>query len=201
VTAAEGTTGTASGDGRLWEAFGFRLGPEPDGRVGLCAACRRLGHCRLGITEERLDDDGHMHARLSCPVDQDAGPGGVAHGGWVAAALDEILGRTIVLHGHLAVTGTLTVRFVRPVPVERPLLGRAQVTGREGRRWLVAGELVLASTGAVLAIAEGTWVERDGTHYDRHREWLAEQDRVTEAVGADPAGADPTLSPGDPGVR
>jgi len=130
------------------------------------------------LTDERLDGDGGTVVRLACPVDQEAGPGGVAHGGWVASAMDEILGHTVVLYGHLAVTGTLTVRFVKPVPVDRPLVGRARVVDRRGQRWGLAGELYLASTGALLASAEGTWVERDGAHYDRHQDWMAEQDRL-----------------------
>jgi acyl-coenzyme A thioesterase PaaI-like protein len=115
------------------------------------------------------------HSVLTCPREHEGGPN-VAHGGWTAAILDEVLGHVPILHGQLAVTGTLTIRYVRPVPIERELEARAWVARREGRRWYVAGELVLASTGAVLASAEGIWVERDPAHYDRHERWLAEQD-------------------------
>lgn len=159
----------------MWTEFGYQLGTRPDGAVELCTGCRQLGHCRLGLTEERLDADGVNRARVTCPADQQAGPGGVAHGGWVMSALDEILGHTVALHGFLAVTGTMTVRFRRPVPVARELLGWAKVTGRDGQKWMVAGELQLASSGAVLATAEGVWVQRDGAHYDRYRDWLAAQ--------------------------
>lgn len=160
----------------LWHSWGYRLGQLPGGEVQLCAACRTLGRCRLGMTREWLDDEGSLHARLACPADHDAAPGGVAHGGWVASALDEILGHTPVLQGHLAVTATLTVHFIRPAPIERPMVGRAWVVRRDGLRWHLAGELRLEATNALIARAEGQWAERDGSHYDRFQDWLQTQD-------------------------
>ena len=60
------------------------------------------------------------------------GPPGAAHGGIVAAYLDEILAGAAVSHtGRLYVTGELTVRYVKGAPIERPLLGR----GRAVRDW------------------------------------------------------------------
>jgi catechol 2,3-dioxygenase len=46
---------------------------------------------------------------------------------WTAGVLDEVLGHVPILQGQLTVTGTLTVRFVKPVPIERPLEARAWV--------------------------------------------------------------------------
>jgi acyl-coenzyme A thioesterase PaaI-like protein len=172
-------------DGELWSAFRYRLEPLPDGHVQLCAACKLLGHCRLGLTDERLGEGGPgtIRIELTCPADHDAGPGGVAHGGWVASALDETLGHTVILAGHLAVTGTLTVHFLRPAPIERPMIATARVVRRDGLRWHLEGELTLAATGAVIARAEGVWVERTGSHYDRFQAWLATQDAQAAASG------------------
>lgn len=177
----DGAGAGALGGAGLWQSWGYRLESLPGGEVQLCAACRLLGRCRLGMTREWLDEDGSLHARLACPADHDAAPGGVAHGGWVASVLDEILGHTPVLQGHLAVTATLTVHFVRPAPIERAMVGRAWVVRRDGLRWHLAGELRLESTGALIARAEGEWAERDGSHYDRFQEWLRAQE------GPDPA--------------
>ena len=167
-----------NGTDELWHQFAYPFGPHPDGAVGLCAACRRLGHCRLGLLAEELDDSGGMRAPIRVPIDAEGGPG-VAHGGWTAAALDEVLGHTLVLHGHFAVTGTLTVRFVKPVPIDRDVMGTARIVGHEGHRWSISGELTLATTGALLASAEGVWVERGTDHFDRARSWAAEQDAMT----------------------
>jgi acyl-coenzyme A thioesterase PaaI-like protein len=152
---------------------------KADGVV-MCVACRRLGRCRLGLTGESLIEFGSTVTRLSCPTDHEGGPG-VAHGGWTAAALDEILGHLVILSGHMAVTGSLTVEFLKPVPIERALEARAWLDRREDGKWHNVGELRLISTGALLARATGIFVERNPTaHFERQKHWLAEQDRLTE---------------------
>jgi acyl dehydratase len=70
---------------------------------------------------------------------QNEGGPEVAHGGWTAGAFDELLGHVPLLHGQLAVTGQLTVTYVKPVPVGRPLHARAWLERRDGHRWYVAG--------------------------------------------------------------
>jgi acyl-coenzyme A thioesterase PaaI-like protein len=150
-----------------------------DGGVVMCVACRRLGRCRLGLTGETLVEFGSTVTRLSCLSDHEGGPG-VAHGGWTAAALDEILGHLVILSGHMAVTGSLTVEFLKPVPIERELEVRAWLERREDGRWHNVGELRLISTGALLARATGIFVERNPTaHFERQKRWLADQDRLT----------------------
>ena len=163
-----------------WAGGDFQQPPRTDGGVALCGACRRTGVCRLGLTTERLDDDGVARFGISCPSEHEGGPG-VAHGGWTAGVLDEVLGHVPLLHHRMSVTGTLTVRFEKPVPIERPLEARAWVARREPRKWSIAGELVLASSEAVLARADGIFVLRDqATHFGDFKRWLAEQEVTSE---------------------
>ncbi len=143
--------------------------------IRLCGACSRTGVCRLGLTEEQLVEPGVSLTRLVCGAEHEGGPG-VAHGGWTAAAMDEVLGHLNLLSGRMAVTGELSVQFLRPVPVERPLELRAWCEGAENGRRRHRGELRLASTGALLATAHGVFVERDQSHFERYRRWIAEQD-------------------------
>jgi acyl-coenzyme A thioesterase PaaI-like protein len=158
-----------------WVGGDFQQPPRTDGGVALCGACRRTGTCRLGLTTERLDDDGVAHFEITCPPEHEGGPG-VAHGGWTAAMLDEALGHVVLLNDRMSVTGTLTIRFEKPVPIGRPLEARAWAERREARKWHLAGELVLASSGASLARAKGVFVLRDGaTHFGEFERWLAEQ--------------------------
>ena len=84
------------------------------------------------------------------------------------------------MHRRMAVTGELTVRFIRPVPICRPLRATARRVKQEGDRWFVTAELVLESTGAVLATAEAVMVERDRTHFARFQQWLEKQDASVE---------------------
>lgn len=87
------------------------------------------------------------------------GPPGATHGGIVAAYLDEVLAGAVVRGtGRLAVTGELTVRYVRPVPLETPLLGRAHLVADRGRYADVEGRIEDLATGDVLATARGRFV-------------------------------------------
>lgn len=85
-----------------------------------------------------------------------AGPPGAAHGGIVAAYLDEILAAAIVRStGRVSVTGELTVRYVAPAPVETPLVGRGRLVADHGRYADAEGELEELGTGRLLARARG----------------------------------------------
>jgi acyl-coenzyme A thioesterase PaaI-like protein len=180
-------------DGKPWVGGDFQRGPTADGSIALCGACRRIGRCRLGLRRETLGSDLVVTTELVCDESNEGGPG-VAHGGWTAGALDELVGHVPLLSGQLAVTGELTVRFVKPVPIGRPLLARAWRQDKQGSRWFVRAVLVLASTGAELATGDGVLVERDATHFARHRAWLAAQD----AVSARDVTASPAVPPGHP---
>jgi uncharacterized protein (TIGR00369 family) len=84
------------------------------------------------------------------------GPRGVAHGGVVATYLDEVLaGAAVRATGRIAVTGELTVRYVKPVPLETPLVGRGRVTARYDRYVDVEGAIEDLTTALVLATARG----------------------------------------------
>ena len=159
----------------------FQGPPRTAGGVTLCGACRRAGACRLGLTKERVDDEGVTHFELACPPDGEGAPR-VAHGGWTSGVLDEVLGHVPGHYSQLAVTATLTVNFLQPVPIEHPLRARAWVDRVEGKKWFISGELTLASSGAVLANATGLWVAREfGEHFKGFREWLAQQERGDES--------------------
>ena len=77
------------------------------------------------------------------------------------------------------------------MPVGRPLHARAWTVRREGHRWYVAGELALASTGAVLARGEAVMVVRDIGHFARHQEWLAGQDQAGQPKQRQPKQGQP----------
>lgn len=176
-----------------WTGTDFQFPPPGEPGIALCGACARQGACRLGLGREELLPDGSVETELVCGPENEGGPG-VAHGGWIAGVFDEVTGHVPLLHGQLAVTGQLSVRYVKPVPIGRALQARAWTERKEGRRWYVAGELTLASTGAVLATGEAVMVLRDLGHFARHQKWLAEQDAqagtVQDASGQDASGQD-----------
>jgi acyl-coenzyme A thioesterase PaaI-like protein len=87
------------------------------------------------------------------------GAPGRAHGGVVAALFDEVMGFVLSITCIPAFTGRLTVTYRAPVPLGVPLEFRARLTGREGRKLLIAGEARQGVT--VLAEAEALFVAVD----------------------------------------
>lgn len=168
-----------------WAGADYARGPG-EGGIALCRACERRGDCRLGLGEEIRGEDGVVATKIVCSAEHEGGPG-VAHGGWTAAMFDEVTGHVALLAGQLAVTGSMKVTYLRPVPIERPLEARAWVTRKEERRWHVEGQLTLSSTGALLGRAEAIMVLRDQGHFERHRQWLAEQDAQAATTADRPA--------------
>jgi acyl-coenzyme A thioesterase PaaI-like protein len=87
------------------------------------------------------------------------GPPGCVHGGWVAAAFDEVLGFVQSLTGSPGFTGTLTVRYRNPTPLHTELRFEARVTGTERRKIFASGELYAGDL--LTAEAEGIFISAD----------------------------------------
>jgi acyl-coenzyme A thioesterase PaaI-like protein len=88
------------------------------------------------------------------------GPPGMAHGGIIAAYLDEICGAAVLATtGRMTITGELTVRFVRPVPIESPILGRGGFVKGHGKYVDVEARLEDPETGEILATARGRFFD------------------------------------------
>jgi acyl-coenzyme A thioesterase PaaI-like protein len=118
---------------------------------GGCFGCSKLNPHGLGLRFWRVGDS--IQSRYVIP-DRFHGAPGVAHGGIVAAILDEVSCAAIAfLRDSYVVTGELTVRYVRPCHVEQELTVSARIAG-EHRRYLIVeaevrrdGELLARSTG------------------------------------------------------
>jgi len=84
------------------------------------------------------------------------GPPGCVHGGYVAAAFDEVLGSTQSLSGSPGMTARLTVNYRKPTPLGVPLTFEGRLEAVDGRKIYTRGELY---AGDVLcAEAEGLFV-------------------------------------------
>jgi acyl-coenzyme A thioesterase PaaI-like protein len=97
------------------------------------------------------------HFRLAARF---VGPPAHAHGGIIATILDEAMGKVNRLHNLVALTSTMDVTYVKPVPLFKPLM----VEGWEER---VLGRLhyriaeIRNLEGEVLAGSKGKFVEID----------------------------------------
>ncbi len=96
------------------------------------------------------------------------GAPGLAHGGLLAAAVDETLGALNWLLMRAAVTARLETDFVRPVPVGSVLELSARVTGQEGRKVFTAALGRLGPDGPVAVRASALFVQVEAGHFQRH---------------------------------
>ena len=100
------------------------------------------------------------------------GPPGCVHGGFVAAAHDEILGMANSTNGVPGMTGTLTVVYRKPTPLRVDLRLEATLVRVDGRKQYCSSKLW---AGDVLCNeAEGIFVT---IGLDRFKQLLAERER------------------------
>ncbi|WAP60061.1 PaaI family thioesterase [Streptomyces sp. S465] len=164
----------------------FAIEPSASGRL-LCGGCAPDDACRLGV-EVAGARDGVLWFDVTCARSWCGGPE-VAHGGWIAAVFDDVLSMAALRTEPRLVTRSLTVEYLRPVPVERPLTVLARVDAHHGRRWEVSARMTLATadpalaaTGQALATARAELRTRRPDHFARHQDWLAHQPTPQQPV-------------------
>lgn len=101
--------------------------------------------------------DGERIFTTWTPDDRHAGFPGFAHGGLVAAVLDDAMGRWAALHRRFLVTARLEVRYRDGAPLGVPLRIEGWAT-RYQRRALHAEGRVLLPDGSTVAEATGTYL-------------------------------------------
>lgn len=115
------------------------------------------------------------------------GPPGCVHGGFVAAAFDEVLGAAQTLSGAPGMTGTLTIVYRRPTPLHAPLVFEGRFDRRERRKVFTSG--VVRSGDTVTAEATAIFVTIDAPRFRALNE--ERQRRLDEAGGAEGPAAIP----------
>ncbi|GAA3164516.1 PaaI family thioesterase [Planomonospora alba] len=85
------------------------------------------------------------------------GPPATVHGGVSAMILDQLLGQAVAAAGFPGMTGTLSLRYRRPVPYGEPLVATAEHTRSQGRKSWAEGRIALPD-GTVLVEAEGLFI-------------------------------------------
>ena len=103
------------------------------------------------------------------------GPPGCLHGGFVAAAFDEVLGFAQSLTRNPGMTGTLTVRYKAPTPLMRELRFEAWIDHVEGRK--IFAKATLHAGTLLTAEAEGIFISIDAKRFAELLEPREEPDR------------------------
>lgn len=121
----------------------------------LCFVCGLRSPVGLRLV---FHDDGQSEVRTeyTIPAAYQGYPG-IAHGGIVAAILDETMGRVGLIGNpdRFTVTVRMELKYRQPVPVETPLLVVGKATKLRGRLVHASGEVRLPD-GSVAAEADAT---------------------------------------------
>jgi hypothetical protein len=110
----------------------------------------------MGARYHRAGEESHCHVTLGPAFE---GPPERAHGGVVAAIVDESMATLLRVLGTVAYTGRLTVELVRAAPLGVELLFRSWLDRRDGRRLHIQCEG--SAEGVVFVRSEGVFIEQD----------------------------------------
>jgi acyl-coenzyme A thioesterase PaaI-like protein len=110
------------------------------------------------------------------------GAPGILHGGFLAAAFDEILGMATVFSGGPGMTRELNVHFLRPTPIDVDLEFVGRLDRAEGRRLFVSAEVVAG--GVRTAHASGVFTAVDGERFEAFDQ--ARRERLAKDPGRPP---------------
>jgi acyl-coenzyme A thioesterase PaaI-like protein len=132
--------------------------PPPEGRLVERSPVSGRGNAlALPLTYDfdAASDTDKTHAWAVFSTSYEGPPGGV-HGGYVAAAFDELLGVAQMVTGVAGFTGTLTVRYRELTPVGRRIDFTAWPADRDGRKVTMQARATCDDT--IVAEAEGLFI-------------------------------------------
>jgi len=130
---------------KLQKNYCFACGPDnPDGM-----------HLEFTLDEERKTFVCHFTLGKRY-----TGPPGHCHGGIIATILDDAMGKVNKLREVVAVTKEMTVEYVKPVPLEKPLRVEGREVSVHGRQHVNMAE-IFNEAGEVLARSKGIFIAID----------------------------------------
>ncbi|RVX43186.1 thioesterase superfamily protein [Nonomuraea polychroma] len=98
----------------------------------------------------------------------------LAHGGVLAAAMDEVIGMSVYLFHKPYVTGRLETDYLLPVPVGTTLHLRAWCNGIVGRKAYLEAEGRIGAPGGPVAVrAAALFIEVNMEHFAKHGDLAA----------------------------
>jgi acyl-coenzyme A thioesterase PaaI-like protein len=118
---------------------------QPNSRMCFVCGLQNPVGLHLAFFEDHESDPKRVCAEIVIP-DKYQGYPGVAHGGILAAILDELAGRAVLIDGSdqdLMMTLKMELKYRQPTPTETPLTGIGWITRRRANRAQAHGELRL----------------------------------------------------------
>ena len=134
---------------------------------GSCHVCGKANPAGLGI--QLYSHTICVRTSFTLDIRQQGAPN-LAHGGVLAAILDEAMGCSAWARGHVVMSAKIEVDYRRPVPLGQPILAAAWVDRENGRKVWTASCLYSAD-GTVYTEGRGLFVEARKNFRDEHLEF------------------------------
>ena len=128
--------------------------PSSKKKKNLCFACGQDNPAGMHLKFTQEGKRFVCNFRLSKRY---TGPPRHCHGGIIATILDDAMSKLNKLRHVTAVTSKMTVEYLRPVPLHKPLRVESHEVSKRARRLTHTAEISDAS-GAVLARSRGTFI-------------------------------------------
>jgi uncharacterized protein (TIGR00369 family) len=96
------------------------------------------------------------------------GPPGHCHGGIIATILDDAMSKLNKIRDQPAATARMTVDYLKPVPLHKPLRVESREISKRGRRLTRIAE-IFDEKGTVLARSRGVFVLLNSRHAFRRK--------------------------------
>jgi acyl-coenzyme A thioesterase PaaI-like protein len=114
---------------------------------------------RVTIYYYLRESDGTLCAKFSVGYGAE-GPPGYAHGGCMAAILDEGMGFVGWVAGHPIIAASITINFLRKLPLEKVLHLEARIDAIADNKVTTLGKLYDPETGNCFADGQGLFIEQ-----------------------------------------
>jgi len=130
------------------------LAPNP---TNYCFGCGGANAHGMQLAFEQDDEAKRIRGKFSLSADYQGGTGFV-HGGIIATLLDEVMAKVSRFAQDHAMTGEMTVEYLKPVPVGQEIVVEGWEVGRNGRVRNRQGE-IRNTSGEVLARGRARFIE------------------------------------------
>lgn len=138
---------------------GHAVHGKPKPRKNHCFACGKDN--ADGMKLKFYLDHAARHAICKFKLSRKyTGPPGHAHGGIIATILDEAMGKVNRFRNVLALTSSMEIRYLKPVPLGKLLTVTGYEQNVEGRKHTNVAE-ISNDAGEVLARSTGTFIAID----------------------------------------
>lgn len=167
-------------------AIPVEFGPEPGWNIlqmprsfgaGRSFVSGDLDGDRLRIWYYHRESDGVLCAKVWFGYGAE-GPPGHAHGGSMAAVLDEAMGFAAWVDGHPVVAATITIHFRKRLPLERVLRVECYVDSVDDKKVSTKGKIFDPETGKVYSEGEGTFIMQPMSSFGNLVKAASEKKRI-----------------------